>query len=569
MAFELRGYQQEAIDAIYRYFANANGNPLVCVSTGGGKSVIIADFIHGVMRHWPEQRFLILSHVKEIIEQNHEKIVAQWPEAPTGIYSAAMNSRNTDARILFASIQSVHKRARQLGHFDLLVMDECHLLNSENSETMYSRLIADLRVINPALKIVGFTATPYRMKQGLLTEGKHPLFDQIIYETDIQQLIDDGYLSPLRSKAGKEKIDLDGVRTRQGDYLTRDMEEAVNKNDVTGKAVAEIIRYGQDRKAWLIFCVSVAHARQVKALLIAEGIEAECVTGDTPKDDRARILADYKAGKIQALTSQGVLTTGFDAPITDLIALLRATQSAGLYVQILGRGLRISPATGKTDCLVLDYGGNVERHGPIDRITVNHMKAGKGTREPPVKECPECFELILASLRVCPACHHEFPEKEKHDAVASTAALLANQIEPEWLEVDEVIYSRHEKVGKPSSMQVTYRCGFATIREWVCFEHGGYARQKAAIWWMNRYGQEPCPEQTDEALNRLLGIRDMKEPCRIEVVQEGRWQRIRAYDFTSRAGTPSEWNDNPAVRPKENAIFEAGHFDVFDTQVSF
>ncbi len=532
MAFELRGYQQEAIDAIYRYFANANGNPLVCVSTGGGKSVIIADFIHGVMRHWPEQRFLILSHVKEIIEQNHEKIVAQWPEAPTGIYSAAMNSRNTDARILFASIQSVHKRARQLGHFDLLVMDECHLLNSENSETMYSRLIAGLRAINPALKIVGFTATPYRMKQGLLTEGKHPLFDQIIYETDIQQLIDDGYLSPLRSKAGKEKIDLNGVRTRQGDYLTRDMEEAVNKNDVTEKAVAEIIQYGQDRKAWLIFCVSVAHARQVKALLIAEGIEAECVTGETPKDDRARILADYKAGKIQALTSQGVLTTGFDAPLTDLIALLRATKSPGLYVQILGRGLRISPTTGKTDCLVLDYGGNVERHGPIDRITVDHIKAGQGRGEPPVKECPECCELIPAGLRICPVCHHKFPEKEKHDAVASEAALLTRQIEPHWLAVDEVLYSIHEKFGKPPSLQVTYRCGIEIVREWVCFQHGGYARQKAVMWWLKRVAQTPVPQLTVDAYHYLNQHHDAKAPCRIEVLQEGRWHRIKTFDFT-------------------------------------
>ena len=531
MAFELRWYQQEAIDAIYRYFAGANGNPLVCVSTGGGKSVIIADFIHGVMRHWPGQRFLILSHVKEIIEQNHEKIVAQWPEAPTGIYSAAMNSRNTDARILFASIQSVHKRAGQLGHFDLLVIDECHLLNSENAETMYSRLITDLRAINPVLKIVGFTATPYRMKQGLLTEGKRPLFDEIVYETDIQRLIDDGFLSPLRSKGGKQKIDLDGVRTRQGDYLTRDMEEVVNKNDVTEKAVAEIIQYGQERKAWLIFCVSVAHAQQVKELLIGQGIEAECVTGETPKDDRARLLADYKAGKIKALTSQGVLTTGFDAPRTDLIALLRATKSPGLYVQILGRGLRISPETGKSDCLVLDYGGNVERHGPIDRITVDHVKAGQGTGEPPVKECPACFELILAGLRVCPACYHEFPEKEKHDAIASEAALLANQIEPQWLDVDEVLYSVHDKFGKPPSLQVTYRCGIETVREWVCFQHGGYARQKAVMWWLKRVAQTPVPQLTVDAYHYLNHNHDAKEPCRIEVQQEGRWHRIKTFDF--------------------------------------
>ncbi|WP_066018507.1 DEAD/DEAH box helicase [Endozoicomonas atrinae] len=569
MAYELRWYQSEAIDAIYQYFSASDGNPLVCVSTGGGKSVIIADFIHGVLKHWSDQRFLILSHVKEIIEQNHEKIVTLWPEAPTGIYSASMKSRDTDAQVLFASIQSVHKRAKELGFFDLLLIDECHLLSSESSESMYVRLINALRYINPALKIVGFTATPYRMKQGLLTEGKNPLFNEIVYETDIQLLIDDGFLSPLRSKAGKEKIDLNGVRTRQGDFLTSDMEDAVKKNDVTEKAVTEIIEYGEDRKAWLIFCVSIAHAEWVRDLLVDEGIVAECITGGTPKDERAQILADYKAGKIKALTSQGVLTTGFDAPLTDMIALLRATKSPGLYVQILGRGLRISPETGKTDCLVLDYGGNVERHGPLDRISVDHIKSGKGTGEAPIKECPECFELILAGLRVCPACNYEFPEREKHESEASSAALLASQVEPEWLDVDEIIYHRHEKNGKPPSVQVSYRCGFSTVREWVCFEHGGYARQKAVLWWVKRFGHEPPPEFTDDAIDRLINVRDMREPCRIEVIQDGRWQRVRAYDFTTKEGTPSEWNDNPAGRPRQNDAFEAGHFDVFDTDIDF
>ncbi len=569
MAYELRWYQSEAIDAIYQYFSASDGNPLVCVSTGGGKSIIIADFIHGVLKHWSDQRFLILSHVKEIIEQNHEKIVTLWPEAPTGIYSASMKSRDTDAQVLFASIQSVHKRAEQLGHFDLLLIDEVHTLNSERSESMYTGFINSLREINPALKIVGFTATPYRMKQGLLTEGKNPLFDEIVYETDIQRLIDDGFLSPLRSKAGKEKIDLNGVRTRQGDFLTSDMEDAVKKNDVTEKAVTEILEYGEDRKAWLIFCVSIAHAEWVRDLLVDEGIVAECITGGTPKDERAQILADYKAGKIKALTSQGVLTTGFDAPLTDMIALLRATKSPGLYVQILGRGLRISPETGKTDCLVLDYGGNVERHGPLDRISVDHIKAGKGTGEAPIKECPECFELILAGLRVCPACNYEFPEREKHESEASSAALLASQVEPEWLDVDEIIYNRHEKNSKPPSVQVSYRCGFSTVREWVCFEHGGYARQKAVLWWVKRFGHEPPPEFTDDALDRLINVRDMREPCRIEVIQDGRWQRVRAYDFTTKEGTPSEWNDNPALRPRQNDAFEAGHFDVFDTDIDF
>ena len=568
MAYELRWYQQEAINEIYRYFGESDGNPLICVSTGGGKSIIIADFIRGVLSHWPCQRFLILSHVKEIIEQNHEKLIALWEKAPTGIYSASMKSRDTEAAILFASIQSVYKRAAELGHFDLVVIDEAHLLSSENSETMYSRLIRELREVNPFLKVIGLTATPYRMKQGLLTQGKSPLFSKIIYETDIQRLINDGYLSPLRSKGGKEKIDLSSVRTRQGDFVTADMEEAVQKNDVTEKAVIEVMEYGKDRKAWLIFCVSVAHAEEVKELLIDEGITAECITGGTPKDERARILSDYKAGKIKALTSQGVLTTGFDAPLTDLIVLLRATKSPGLYVQILGRGLRISPETGKTDCLVLDYGGNITRHGPIDRINTATIKAGNGKGEAPMKECPECCEIILAGLRVCPACSYEFPPKEKHDMEASKGALLASQIEPEWLDVDEVFYDIHEKKDKPPSLQVTYRCGFETIREWLCFEHGGYARQKAVQWWLFRYPIETIPTLTSEAHQRITTVNDIREPCRILVRQEGRWHRVLNHDFEAKPGTPSEWNDDLSQRPRQVDCMPAGS-DVFDTDLDF
>ena len=568
MAYELRWYQQEAIDAIYQHFTKDDGNPLVCVSTGGGKSVIIADFVRGAINRWPGQRFLILSHVKEIIEQNHDKLKALWPEAPTGIYSASMGSRNTDAQILFASIQSVHQRAEALGHFDLVIVDECHLINHEHSETMYSRLLNDLRQINPALKIIGFTATPYRMKQGLLTEGNNPLFHSIAYETDIQQLIDHGYLSPLRSKGGKEKIELQGVRTRRGDFLASDMELAVQKNDVTEKAVAEIIDYGRDRRAWLIFCVSVAHAEQTRALLVEAGITAESITGRTPKPQRESILADYKAGKITALTSQGVLTTGFDAPHTDLIALLRATKSPGLYVQILGRGLRISPDTEKADCLVLDYGGNVERHGPIDRISTDSIKSGKGSGEAPVKECPECFELLLAGLRSCPACQYEFPAKDKHDSHASNGALLTSQIEPEWLDVDELFYDTHEKFGKPPSLQVTYRCGLETVREWVCFEHGGYARQKAVMWWLNRFTEKTVPEKTAEAYHRIDSQKDMREPCRIKVIQDGKWHRIKGYDFTVKSGTPSEYNDDTSQRPKQTPMLPAGS-DVFDASFDF
>lgn len=560
MTLRLRDYQSEAITALYDYFGRASGNPLVCVSTGGGKSVIIAAFIQQVMEAWPDQRILVLAHVKEILEQNFDKITTLWPLAPAGVYSAGLNRRDTDSAILFAGIQSVHKKAFDLGAFDLVIVDECHLINSEKDDTMYTGFFHNLKLMNPNVKVIGFSATPYRMKSGLLTEGNEALFDEVVYETDIQSLIDQGYLSPLVTKGGSEKIDLTGVRTRTGEFVTKDLEEAVHKNDVTNKAIDEILHYGKTRKAWLLFCVSVAHAEEVKELLDYEGITCECVHGGTPAGDRQRILKEYKAGKIQALTSQGVLTTGFDAPLTDMIVLLRPTQSPGLYVQIMGRGLRTS--LDKTDCLVLDYAGNVERHGPIDRINVDSIRRKKKGEpgEAPMKECPECHSFVLAFTRQCPECSYQWPEKPKHEETASNAAVLASQIEPEWLPVDDVFYDRHEKAGKPPSLKVTYRSGFEAVSEWVCLEHDGYAQNKAQVWWFKRAGfHTPCPRTIDDALDR---IREQQipflAPSRLLVKPDGRFQRILDYDMSPVPDTPSQWNGDPTAKPKETWAFVQG-----------
>ncbi|WP_255491121.1 DEAD/DEAH box helicase, partial [Spartinivicinus marinus] len=261
---QLRWYQRESLDAVYQYLNAETGNPLVCVSTGGGKSVIIAKLIEELLSENPGRRFLVLSHVKEILEQNYSKLKAISPLLDIGIYSASLKRKDTDSQVLFAGIQSVHKKAFDLPPYDFVLVDECHLINAAKDTTMYSQFFADATKMNPNIKVIGFSATPYRMKSGLLTQGDNALFDEIVYETDIQQLIDDGYLSPLVTKGGRQKIDLTGVRTQNGDYATKDMEKAVNKDDLTDKALAEIIELGADRKSWLIFGVSVNHCLEIE-----------------------------------------------------------------------------------------------------------------------------------------------------------------------------------------------------------------------------------------------------------------------------------------------------------------
>ena len=221
----LRPYQQAAITAIYGYFQNSTGNPLVVIPTAGGKSLVMAAFIEGVLKAWPDQRILIVTHVRELIAQNHAEMIVLWPEAPVGIYSAGLGKREAQARILFAGIQSIHRRAQEIGHTDLVLIDEAHLIPG-NSSTMYRRFLDGLAQINPTLKVIGLTATPFRLDSGMLHEGKSALFTDIAYEAPVRELIDAGYLSPLVSKQPATRLDVSKVGTRAGDFIQRDLAAA-------------------------------------------------------------------------------------------------------------------------------------------------------------------------------------------------------------------------------------------------------------------------------------------------------------------------------------------------------
>jgi DNA repair protein RadD len=519
----LRPYQQAAINAIYGYFQNHKGNPLVVIPTAGGKSLVMAAFIEGVLKAWPDQRILIVTHVRELIAQNHAEMIGLWPEAPVGIYSAGLGKREAQARILFAGIQSIHRRAQEVGHTDLVLIDEAHLIRG-NSSTMYRRFLDGLARINPALKVIGLTATPFRLDSGMLHEGKNALFTDIAYEAPVRDLIDAGYLSPLVSKQPATRLDVSKVGTRAGDFIQRDLAAAVDQEAITRAAVTEIIAHGLDRKSWLTFCSGVDHARHVAEEFARQGIICSTIFGDTPKEERDAIIAAFKRGEIRALASMGVLTTGFNAPAVDLIALLRPTKSAGLYVQMVGRGTRLAP--GKENCLVLDFAGNVRRHGPIDLVRPKRPGDGGGG-EAPTKVCPMCESIIALSATECPDCGYVFPAREVK--IAPTAATLpVLSPKAQWLPVHGVSYSRHDKLGGLPSLKVTYNCGLRSYSEWVCIEHQGYARQKAADWWCKRAPGCPVPLTVAEA---IAEAKRLVRPSEISVRPSGRYVEVSGYRF--------------------------------------
>lgn len=518
----LRPYQKAAIAAVYEYYHQKSGNCCIVIPTAGGKSLVMAAFIAGVLKTWPDQRILIVTHVRELIAQNHAEMIGLWPQAPAGIYSAGLGKREAQARILFAGIQSIHRRAQEVGHTDLVLIDEAHLIPG-NSSTMYRRFLDGLAQINPALKVIGLTATPFRTNSGMLHEGKDALFTDIAYEAPVRDLIDQGYLSPLISKQPATRLDVSKVGTRAGDFIQRDLAAAVDQEAITRAAVTEIIEYGKDRRSWLAFCSGVEHARHVAEEFGRQNITCRTIFCDTPKDERDAIIAAFKRGEIRALASMGVLTTGFNAPAVDLIALLRPTKSAGLYVQMVGRGTRL--AAGKENCLILDFAGNVRRHGPID--LVRPKRHGEGGGDAPAKVCPECDSIIAISANECPDCGFVFPPRPvKIAPTAATLPVLSPKVQ--WLPVDGVSYSRHDKLDGLPSLKVTYSCGLKSYSEWVCFEHQGYARQKAVDWWCKRAAGFAVPLSIDEA---IAGATHLARPSEISVRPSGRYVEVSGHRF--------------------------------------
>ena len=335
----------------------------------------------------------------------------------------------------------------------------------------------------------------------------------MVYEANVADLIEQGFLSPLVSKATAQQLDVSGVRKRGGEYVEKELQIAVDKDWITRAAVQEIAEFGADRRAWLAFCAGVKHAENVRDAVQAAGFTCETVTGETPKGERDRLIQAFRQGQIRCLTSVGVLGTGFNVPHVDLIALLRPTNSAGLYIQQVGRALRKSP--GKENALILDFAGLVKKHGPIDTVTVGSAaKAKDPDAEARVlaKECPNCATLCALNSRSCSTCSFIWPLREeppKHEATADASSAILSKGAPAWVAVDAVRFYTHRKDGSPDSVRVEYQCGFTTHKEWLGFQHAGMMRQKAERFWVPpqpphdrlRRAREikPIPRTTEEA----------------------------------------------------------------------
>jgi DNA repair protein RadD len=549
----LRPYQRAAIDATFAWMANNDGNPLIVLPTGAGKSLVLSAILHDVLTQWPNERIVCATHVKELIEQNHIAALRYWPECPAGVHSAGLRRRDIEDRVLFCGIQSVYDKAKKLGWVDLVIVDEAHLI-PRSGDGRYRRLFADLKSMNGQLRVIGLTATPFRTDSGYLHKGDDRFFDGVSYDADLVQLIRDGWLSKTTAKATETTIEVEGVKKTAGEFNLAALEVAAMGSDAVPAAVEEIVRRGRDRKAWLVFCVGVRHAVAVAEQLKMHGIDCAQIYGSTPPEDRAEIVRAFKSRELRCIVNVNVLTTGFDAPHVDLIAILRPTCSPGLFVQMAGRGFRL--AEGKTDCLLLDFGGNFDRHGPLDDISPSEADDGGGDGESPVKTCPSCEEIIHAALKECPVCGHMFEKIMVALHAAKPAEVEAIRgLEPVKFDELRIIgtqYLRHQKTGKPHPvLRVSYLAsnedGNMTqqISEWVCLEHEGYARSKAIEWWRKHLGASPAPSTVAEALQRQ---HELGEPVALTLKSGGgkEWPEVVAVECR---GKVEPGSDEPDAGP--------------------
>lgn len=518
---EPRYYQRLAVDAIFEYLNEFDGNPLVSMATGTGKAFVIAMICREVLDSWPDAHIINVTTVKELVRQNYEEMIGIWPEAPVSIYSAGLGVKDMTGQLIFAGIQSIYKKAYQSPRkIDAVIIDEVQDVSEEDG-TMFRKFIAELKICNPNLRVIGLSATCYRLSQGSLLDGKNAMFDEIVYDYGILQGITDGFLCPLISKGMATKFDLTGVGITKGDYAKGALEKAVDKNPVTIAVVDELVAYGHDRKCWLVFCAGVTHAEHVRDEIRARGITCETVTAKTPPAERDMIFKRYKAGEIRAITNVGVMTKGTNVPQIDLISFLRPTKSAGLFVQMSGRGTRLCKS--KQNCLLLDHAGLLLEHGPVDTIQPPR-KGEKGEGVAPTKMCPQCKTILFAGFLTCPECGHIFDRNELDiDRRATEAAALSTQMKTETHKVTHVHYFRHQKEGKPDSIRVEYLCGLQSFREWACLSHSGTPRIKACQWWAARSGGKPAPANTEEGLKRQ---NELATPSEIEVRRVGKYFEI-------------------------------------------
>lgn len=419
----LYDYQKRAVDSTWSYCRQNKGNPCIVIPTGGGKTHVMAQMIADCLR-W-KKRVIVAAHTIELMRQLRSNLETYGVLGESvGYYSDSAGEREASKPVILATIQSIFGRPNEFGRRDVIFIDECHRVNPTDEDTQYRRFFAGF----PDARIIGLTATPYRLGSGLICD-EGSLFNAISCEVSIRELLfsDPPKLCTLRSK-WVDGIDTSKLSISSGEFVKDQEQRAFD--EVLESVCMDMHQRCEDRKSIIVFCSGVQHCYDVSSFLFDRfGEVARVVEGTTADDHRREIYESFRRGSLRWIVNYGVLTEGFDAKNIDAVILQRATTSPGLYYQMAGRGLRVYP--GKKDCLVLDYGENIARHGPIDKIEPGKRRRKLEAGEAPVKACPKCREAVPIQANICEACGYEWEIEKtiKIKGKASDQAIISDGTE--------------------------------------------------------------------------------------------------------------------------------------------
>lgn len=536
---KLRDYQTEDVQAGLNFLFYAKETAgLILEPTGVGKSVIIADTTRQTKLYYPPARILMLTHSKELVEQNHDKAQSMIRDYKVGLWHAGLRKKETDSDILFAGIDTVANNPQLLGVRHVVMIDEAHRV-SPRLNTNYRKVCAAIQTMNPMAKFLGLTATDYREGQGLLTDAWYdrqaktlikPFWETIVIDhTNTEKFnwyIEQAYLKRLVPKQPDNVIDVSGLRVSATthDYKQEDIDQLVNNEKRISAIVDEICAHGFDRRSWLVFAAGNVNSELVMKEIASRGVSVAMISDKTEKKERERILADYKAYKIRCIVNNDILTTGFDHNGVDLIAVVRPTNSTSLWVQMLGRGTRpvyaagydletlegrksAMFASGVHNCLVLDFAGNSKRLGAINdpvKPVAPSQKRKAAAKDAPLKVCGnnECKTYMYATAKICDECGYEFPMSSLVRNHAATQDLVVEKEHvPDIRRLLVTSISFREKKYFDSgmsaaSLHVVYNCGSnGKFEERLSF---GKLTKRTELWWQALGNGYPIPKSIDE-----------------------------------------------------------------------
>lgn len=545
---ELRPYQQNCLDKIIRLIPKQK-HILIQAATGAGKTIIFSALCRNLLEQWPTIKIGILVHLKEVVQQNVDKMQEVWPDAKIDIACSSTGvSVATTGNLIIGSIQTLCRRMEDIDKLDIVIIDEAHRIPPINSDGQYIDFINYLKINNSQTRFIGFTATPFRLEHGYIygdkcKEGAVNLFDSLSHSIPIKYLQRKNFLCQYRAKHLKDmNKELEKVKIR-GDYNIGELQSLMSKVEHLKSAVHAVADYASDRKHIVVFCVTIQHAEKLNKYFNKAGHQSIVIHSKISNYQRNLVLDAFKKNQARIICNVGVLTEGWDFPGVDCIVMCRPTESTALYIQMCGRGLR--PWLGKTDLLILDLSGNCLKHGDLTDpvVKIPSKSLFKIKSNPIVKVCPNCFTVINSGYKQCPECKFVFESVEPKQEVNKRLKLE----DVKWnTQTPQKIVAKIERaeIGKFTSkagnkmLKIMMYCsngGNITfpVNHFLDIEGNGstWGHKNAEYFW-KKIVQTDYPLTVDEAANRYGEIL-MSLPDYVSLEKRGEWWNVRSWNVES------------------------------------